>query len=82
VIARDNGVCRVCSSHLFDAPDVHHTVELSEANCRDPAVSLNPALLITVCRDCHNRGHGKLAAGGAVKVGIVGEDLEIDYGKR
>ena len=35
----------------------HHTVELTEDNVDDPAISLNPALIEISCLDCHNREH-------------------------
>jgi 5-methylcytosine-specific restriction endonuclease McrA len=80
VIARDGGKCVKCGQHLFDAPDVHHTVELTEFNCRDPAISLNADLLITVCRTCHNKIHEKLEP--EKKECIVDDDLNIDYSRR
>jgi len=79
-IQRDGGVCRECGVQIFHAPDVHHIVELTEANVRDPAVSLNPELLVTVCDACHNLLHEKLRPD--AKVCIVGDDLEIDYARR
>jgi len=80
VLQRDAGVCRICGEHIFFAPVVHHTTELTQANVSDPAVSLDPDVLVTVCIDCHNREHERL--GYAAKDIIVGDDLEIDYTRR
>ena len=80
VIQRDGGVCRHCGRHMFEPPDVHHLVELTAENHRNPAVSLNPALLVSVHDGCHNDIHGKFTV--KDKETIVSDDLEVDYARR
>lgn len=80
VIDRDNAVCRHCGEFVLDVPEVHHTVELTEENYQDPAVSLNPDLLITLHHSCHDVIHERLKQ--ELKKTIVNDDLSIDYSKR
>ena len=80
-IARDRYICAGCGQVITDVPQVHHTVELTAVNVSDPAVSLNLALLETLCVPCHNAKHGRFGHG-ADKETIVGDDLEIDYERR
>lgn len=50
VLLRDHYTCEVCGGY---ATEVHHEIELTEANVNDPAVALNPKLLHSLCGDCH-----------------------------
>ena len=77
---RDKFVCRLCGGVIIGSPEVHHTIELTEQNRHDPAVSLNLDLLETLCHECHDKRHGRFCAGD--KECIVKDDLSIDYGKR
>jgi 5-methylcytosine-specific restriction endonuclease McrA len=58
---RQNGLCADCleRGELTPIDEVHHLVELNEHNVCDPHVSLNPALCVGLCRNCHNRRHEK-----------------------
>ena len=54
------GLCEVClSKGIYKAGEiVHHKVHVSPKNIGDPSVTLNPANLQLVCRDCHGEAHG------------------------
>lgn len=58
---RDAYLCRDCLANGVYRPaeEVHHIVELTPENISDPAVSLNPANLVSLCRECHRARHGK-----------------------
>lgn len=47
---RDKYKCVRCGR---PAEEVHHIEHLSPANIGDVRVTLNPANLMSVCRDCH-----------------------------
>lgn len=51
---RDKYKCVKCGR---PATEVHHIIHLSPSNIWDPAVSLNPENLMSVCRDCHFEEH-------------------------
>ena len=78
VIQRDCGVCKYCGKNIYEAPLVHHMVELNETNYTDPAVSLNPDLLITLHVECHNIIHERTAE----PIVEVNNDLSINYESR
>lgn len=42
--------CELCGGH---AEEVHHEIELTPENIRDPAATLNPQLLHPLCGNCH-----------------------------
>lgn len=42
--------CELCGGH---AEEVHHEIELTPENIRNPAVTLNPQLLHPLCGSCH-----------------------------
>lgn len=50
ILRRDLFTCEECGAR---ATEVHHEIELTPANINDPAVALNPALLHSLCHDCH-----------------------------
>lgn len=59
VLLRDGYTCELCGGY---AVEVHHEIELTEANVQDPAIALNPKLLHSLCGDCHKaitRRHGQ-----------------------
>ena len=55
------GLCEVCSAKGLIVPGeiVHHVIHLTPNNINDPNVTLNPANLQLVCRDCHADAHKK-----------------------
>ena len=54
----DGGLCEVCHEALGCM--VHHKIQLTPENIRDPEITLNPTLLSYECKDCHDahEGHG------------------------
>ncbi|MHB1153554.1 MAG: HNH endonuclease [Eubacteriales bacterium] len=52
ILKRDRYTCRDCPGR---ASEVHHTVTLTPDNINDRYISLNPALLVSLCHDCHTR---------------------------
>ena len=54
------GLCERCLARGLIVPgvEVHHRTELTPANINDPRVTLNPANLELLCRDCHATQHG------------------------
>ena len=53
------GLCQMCLKKglIVPAEIVHHIVWLNGTNCRNPKISLNPDLLLPVCRRCHEEIH-------------------------
>ena len=51
--------CERCKAKglIVPARIVHHKIYLTEANYRDPSVSLNLENLEALCIDCHNQIH-------------------------
>ena len=64
VLDRDNGLCVDCGRI---ASEVHHVQHLTPENISDPAVSLNPANLVSLCGGCHKRRHRRDRAAGRVQ---------------
>lgn len=52
ILRRDLFTCEECGQR---ATEVHHEIELTPDNISDPAISLNPKLLHSLCHDCHTR---------------------------
>ena len=50
ILRRDLYTCEECAGR---ATEVHHEIELTPANINDPDISLNPALLHSLCHTCH-----------------------------
>lgn len=50
ILHRDCFTCEICGGR---ANEVHHEIELTPENIHDPKVALNPALLHSLCGDCH-----------------------------
>ena len=58
---RDGGMCADCMANgiITAGVEVHHIIELTPANINDPSISLNPDNLVTLCKSCHEKRHGK-----------------------
>lgn len=41
------------------AEEVHHIIVLNESNITNPMITLNVKNLIALCKDCHNKEHGR-----------------------
>ena len=54
ILMRDNYLCCHCGQ---PATEVHHIIHLTETNVHDPAVSMNPANLVSLCWKCHRAEH-------------------------
>ena len=56
------GLCERCLARGLYVPGVivHHRVHLTADNVNDPSVSLNPANLELLCRDCHALEHSRI----------------------
>ena len=80
IIRRDEYKCRICGELIIGTPEVHHTIPLTEKNCTNPSISLNPELLITTHHECHDMEHSRF--GHEVKETIVNDTLNIDYSRR
>ena len=50
ILHRDLFTCEECGAR---ATEVHHEIELTPDNIHDPNIALNPALLHSLCGDCH-----------------------------
>ena len=57
--SRDRGLCVDCLKRglLTPAEEVHHVEPLTPENISDPSVTLNPANLVSLCRECHKARH-------------------------
>ena len=57
---RDRGLCVDClkRGRVTPAEEVHHVIEITPENITDPAITLNPENLVSLCRECHRRRHG------------------------
>ena len=66
VMERDHWLCQDClaKGQLTPAEEVHHVLPLTPDNITDPEISLNPANLIALCRNCHRERHVELYAQG------------------
>jgi hypothetical protein len=63
VLRRDLFSCHDCGCR---ATEVHHLTELNPDNINDPAISLNPDNLVSLCSVCHKKrtlGKGDVADG-------------------
>lgn len=54
VLMRDRYKCVICGR---PAQEVHHVEHLTPSNIWDVNISLNPANLKSLCRDCHFEQH-------------------------
>lgn len=51
-----NGRCEKCGA---PGEEVHHIIHLTPENVLDPEVALNQKNLILLCKECHNKEHGR-----------------------
>lgn len=58
-IASANGRCEKCGAI---GEEVHHIIKLTPENVMDTEVSLNQENLLLLCKDCHNKEHGRFTA--------------------
>lgn len=58
-VQKVNGFCERCKAKGFLVPGdiVHHKIHLTEANYRDPRISLSFDNLELLCTACHNAEH-------------------------
>lgn len=56
------GLCERCKAkgQLRPAEIVHHVTHITPNNINDPFVTLNPANLEALCRDCHAEVHKRV----------------------
>lgn len=56
-IASVNGLCEDCLDKGKITPGyiLHHTIELTPENIKDPFIALNQNLLMYLCLVCHNK---------------------------
>lgn len=70
------GLCEKCKAKglIVPAEIIHHKIHLNAENITDESITLNPANLEALCRQCHGEEHGKrvrrytIAENGAVEV--------------
>ena len=58
-LKQTKGLCEECALRGLYVPadTVHHIIHITPQNINDPAITLNPANLRAVCRDCHATLH-------------------------
>lgn len=64
-IVRDNGLCQECMKRGIFKPgtEVHHRVELTDANKGDWDIAYNIDNLVTLCMECHSGIHNGVSTG-------------------
>ena len=77
VIKRDKDVCCFCGKIILKKRTIHHKVELSAENYKDPMIAFNPDNLVECHKYCHDIYHERFGSGQ-----IVDAKLDIDYSKR
>ena len=57
---RDAGLCVDCfrAGKITPAEEVHHIIELTPLNIRQPSIALGMDNLVSLCRECHKKRHG------------------------
>ncbi|MCF0118112.1 MAG: HNH endonuclease [Bacilli bacterium] len=55
-IASACGMCEKCGK---PGTEVHHKIHLTPDNVSDPEISVNQENLLLLCKDCHNKEHGR-----------------------
>lgn len=73
-IAATDGLCEKCGKV---GEEVHHIIHLTPDNVEDPDIAINQDNLILLCKDCHNKVHGRFTN----KSG-VGFDENGNFGKK
>lgn len=59
-IASAGGLCEECGSV---GEEVHHKIRLTPENVTDINVSINQENLMLLCKECHNKEHGRFEKG-------------------
>ena len=59
VYLSEHPLCERClkAGRASTAEHVHHKIELTEENYKDPMIALNPEHLEALCFDCHQKEH-------------------------
>ena len=73
VILRAKGRCEVCGK---PGTEVHHKIHLTLDNVDDPSIALNLDNLLLLCKECHNKMHGRVN-GKQTKYKLT-EDVDLD----
>lgn len=55
-ITNANGRCEKCGAV---GEEVHHIIHINSKNVYDVKITLNQDNLILLCKDCHNKEHGR-----------------------
>ncbi len=55
-ITSANGICEKCGAI---GEDVHHLIHINSTNIEDINVTLHQDNLLLLCKDCHNKEHGR-----------------------
>ena len=55
-ITSANGICEKCGAI---GEEVHHIIHINSNNVEDINVTLNQDNLLLLCKDCHNKEHGR-----------------------
>jgi hypothetical protein len=73
VIAERGLRCEHCGRLIANPIEVilHHKIELTPENVHDVNIALNPDNILLVCRDCHDKIHGRFGYHKAKAVYIV-----------
>lgn len=58
-ITSANGICEKCGAI---GEEVHHIIHINSTNIEDINVTLNQDNLLLLCKDCHNKEHGRFKA--------------------
>lgn len=61
-IAEAHGLCEICGAV---GEEVHHIIHLTPENIHNPEITLGKKNLILLCKDCHNKEHGRFKKAGA-----------------
>ena len=56
VMKRDHYICVECGEA---GQEVHHKIWLTKDNINNPDITLNMDNLVTLCKDCHHKAHGR-----------------------
>lgn len=67
LIAERNYICEECGGNFALEPSRlvgHHKKELTPENITDINISLNPANIKIICKECHDKEHERFAYGG------------------
>lgn len=73
LIAERGNKCQKCGVAVVPSFKLHghHIIELTPENVRDYSISLNPDNVLLICRDCHDKEHGRFGYAPIKEVYIV-----------